>query len=66
VIDAVQTVFAVAAPIAALALLLVLGLREVPLASSAQTGDARPRARHSDPNGGPTGAPRLATEGSHR
>jgi predicted MFS family arabinose efflux permease len=66
VIDAVQTVFAVAAPIAALALLAVLGLREVPLASSAQTGDARPRARHSDPNGGPTGAPRLATEGSHR
>jgi predicted MFS family arabinose efflux permease len=66
VIDAVQTVFAVAAPIAALALLVVLGLREVPLASRAQAADGRPGARSSDAKSGPAGAPRLAAEGSHR
>jgi EmrB/QacA subfamily drug resistance transporter len=66
VIDAVQTVFAVAAPIAALALLVVLGLREVPLASRAQAADGRSGARSSDPKSGPAGAPRLAAEGGHR
>jgi predicted MFS family arabinose efflux permease len=60
VIDAVQTVFAVAAPIAALALLVVLGLREVPLASRAQAAGPRSGA----PEGGnrPSGRPVVAAQ----
>jgi EmrB/QacA subfamily drug resistance transporter len=42
VIDAVQTVFVVAAPIALLALLVVLGLREKPLGEEAPNGASRP------------------------
>jgi EmrB/QacA subfamily drug resistance transporter len=44
VIDAVQTVFVVAAPIAALAMVVVLFLRERPLAESAGAGAGRPKA----------------------
>jgi len=45
VIDAVQTVFVVAAPIAALAMVVVLALRERPLAGGAGAGGAAPDAR---------------------
>jgi MFS family permease len=44
-IEAVQAVFVVAAPIAALALLVVLGLREVPFASRAEAGAPRSAER---------------------
>jgi hypothetical protein len=43
VIDAVQTVFVVAAPIAALALLVVLALEEVPLRGP-RTNAASPKS----------------------
>ncbi len=43
VIGAVQAVFAVAAPIAALALVVVLGLREVPLRRRGESGSADQR-----------------------
>jgi EmrB/QacA subfamily drug resistance transporter len=67
VIDAVQTVFVVAAPIAALALLVVLGLREVPLASRAQAGGLRSAARPSETVNKPAGRAVVAAQGgSHR
>jgi MFS family permease len=45
VIDGVQSVFIVAAPIALLALLLVLRLREVPLQASGEKPPAAPSGR---------------------
>ena len=43
VIDGVQAVFAVAAPLAALGLLVVLLLEEVPLRTGAKAPDRTPR-----------------------
>jgi EmrB/QacA subfamily drug resistance transporter len=63
VIAAVQTVFIVAAPIAALALAVVLGLREVPLASREQTGEPPAGERPAAPSARPTGRPALAGQG---
>ncbi len=62
VINAVQTVFVVAAPIAALALLVVLGLREVPLASRAQAARPRSGARAPEAGNTPSGRPVLAAQ----
>jgi EmrB/QacA subfamily drug resistance transporter len=66
VIDAVQLVFAIAAPIAAVALLVVLGLREVPLAGREQSGGDGPQARPSGGGARSTGVPRLAAEAGGR
>jgi EmrB/QacA subfamily drug resistance transporter len=54
VIDAVQTVFVVAAPIAAIALLVVLALEEVPLQGAAAAAPAREAA---SPQQSPAAAP---------
>jgi predicted MFS family arabinose efflux permease len=58
VIDGVQTVFVVAAPVAALALLIVLLLREVPLSGPGQAGAPAPDRTRS-PRGSNNGS--LAT-----
>jgi EmrB/QacA subfamily drug resistance transporter len=63
VIDAVQTVFAVATPIAAVALLVVLALREVPLASRTEGAAQPPRDRSSGKGSKPPAGARLAAEG---
>jgi predicted MFS family arabinose efflux permease len=55
VIDGVQTVFAVAAPVAALALLVVLLLREVPLSGPGQAGAPAPERTRS-PRGSNSGS----------
>ena len=66
-IEAVQTVFVVAAPIAALALLVVLGLREVPLAPRPQAAGPRSGARAPAAGNRPSGRRVLAAqEGSPR
>jgi EmrB/QacA subfamily drug resistance transporter len=59
VIDAVQTVFVIAAPIAAVALLLVLALKEVPLRGPGERPAPAPRA----PSAAPT-APDTHAAGS--
>jgi hypothetical protein len=55
VIDGVQTVFAVAAPVAALAMLIVLLLREVPLSGPGQAGAPAPERTRS-PRGSNSGS----------
>jgi EmrB/QacA subfamily drug resistance transporter len=49
IIDAVQTVFTVAAPIAAVALIVVLFLKEVPLQGAADRTKAEPSGEPGDP-----------------
>ncbi len=67
VIDGVQTVFAVAAPIAAVALLVVLALREVPLASRTKGAGSPERDRSSVKRSRrAAGAPLAAEGGAHR
>ena len=58
IVDAVQTVFIVAAPLAALALVVVLGLPELPL----RTAGGGPQAQPAQPCG--AGSSDLARTGS--
>jgi EmrB/QacA subfamily drug resistance transporter len=70
VIDGVQSVFLVAAPLAALALIVVLRLPESPLRSAAQTNDNRGdfdvRGEHADNETGTRGAVRSGEPGRGR